>query len=163
MAYSSSFDLEATILRFSNIFGPGSLGKTSVVARMIRDALLKHEITIFGSGTQVRDFVYIDDLIEVLVWSITASHGTPIHVCSGIPTTISDIASMVSTAVTRYTGKKILTKTEQRLVGDAQTNYSSPQTLIGLKAPKIRPIDYDLVERTVNFFIENQSLLDCNV
>jgi len=158
-AYISSFSLKATILRFSNIYGPGSLGKSSVVARMIRDSILKSEITIFGSGNQVRDFVFIDDLVNVLIWAMNRSLPHPVHICSGVPTKILDIASMVISAIGQYSKTDILCVHQDALVGDAETNYSSPQTLLDLGGVKIRPVSSRLIEDTVDFFLENQNLL----
>ena len=60
--YSSVIGLNATALRFTNVYGIGSERKASVVAKMCKDILLQQEITIYGDGTQTRDFLYLDDL-----------------------------------------------------------------------------------------------------
>lgn len=55
-----------SILRFANVYGPGSTKKTSVVATMCRDAILKGTITVHAPGDQVRDLVHVDDVIKAI-------------------------------------------------------------------------------------------------
>lgn len=56
------------ILRFSNVYGAGS--------RSVVDKFLKEDITIYGDGTQMRTFVYIDDLVEGVVNSLDWAKGS---------------------------------------------------------------------------------------
>ena len=63
-SYAASFGIKATSLRFSNVYGPRSRRKGSVVAAFFRKILAHQSITVNGDGSQTRDFVFIDDLIE---------------------------------------------------------------------------------------------------
>jgi len=65
-AYYQTYGLETVALRFGNVYGPGSTHKGSVVAKFIRQALAEETLEIYGDGTQTRDFIYLDDLIEVI-------------------------------------------------------------------------------------------------
>jgi UDP-glucose 4-epimerase len=49
-AYAASFGMDACALRFSNVYGPRSLHKKSVVAGWIRTASAGRPITIYGDG-----------------------------------------------------------------------------------------------------------------
>ena len=57
--YSKINNLNFIILRFFNIYGPKS---NAVISTFLAQKLQKKIITIFGSGKQRRDFLYIDDL-----------------------------------------------------------------------------------------------------
>jgi UDP-glucose 4-epimerase len=57
-AYSSSFDIKTSVLRFSNVYGPDSGHKGSVVALFFRRALEGKPLIVYGSGGQTRDFIY---------------------------------------------------------------------------------------------------------
>ncbi len=70
-AYYSSFGIDTVSLRFGNVYGPGSKHKSSVVAKFIRLALDGQILEIYGDGTQTRDFIYIDDLVEAILLSAT--------------------------------------------------------------------------------------------
>jgi UDP-glucose 4-epimerase len=63
-AYFHSYGVQTAVLRFANVFGPGSIHKNSVVAKFIRRAIRREMLEIYGDGSQTRDFIYIDDLIQ---------------------------------------------------------------------------------------------------
>lgn len=67
--YSYLHGIEATVLRLSNPFGPGQDPEKGqgVIATFIQRALDGKEIEIWGDGTVVRDFVYIDDVIDAFI------------------------------------------------------------------------------------------------
>ena len=64
-AYRESYNVPVSILRFANVYGEGSMHKTSCVAQMCKDAL-KGKITVHGGGYQERDFVYVGDVVKAL-------------------------------------------------------------------------------------------------
>lgn len=64
--YARSFGLRTTVFRMSCIYGPHQNGNEDQgwVAHMIRKALAAEPITIYGDGKQVRDVLFIDDLLD---------------------------------------------------------------------------------------------------
>jgi CDP-paratose 2-epimerase len=66
--YSRSFGLRTTVFRMSCIYGPHQHGNEDQgwVAHMIRTALAGEPITIYGDGKQVRDVLFVDDLVDAL-------------------------------------------------------------------------------------------------
>lgn len=69
--YSETFGLPATVLRMSCIYGPHQFGNEDQgwVAHFVRRALSRQPITIYGDGLQVRDVLFVDDLIDALLLS----------------------------------------------------------------------------------------------
>ena len=67
--FARSFGLPATVFRMSCIFGPRQLGTEDQgwVAHFLRAALRGEPITIYGDGRQVRDLLYVDDLVDALL------------------------------------------------------------------------------------------------
>jgi len=65
-AYFRSFGLATVCLRFGNVYGPGSGHKFSVVAKFIKQAMNGETLEVYGDGTQTRDFIYIDDLVQAI-------------------------------------------------------------------------------------------------
>lgn len=65
-AYAKSFDLDVTIVRPCNVFGPrqrcGATG--AVIPTFVRAALNGGHITVRGDGDQSREWLYIDDLVN---------------------------------------------------------------------------------------------------
>jgi CDP-paratose 2-epimerase len=67
--YTRSFGLCATVLRMSCIYGPHQCGNEDQgwVEHFLASAHADRPITIYGDGLQVRDILYIDDLVDALV------------------------------------------------------------------------------------------------
>lgn len=66
-AYYRTFGVKSAALRFGNVYGPGSIHKSSVVAKFIKQAVNGETCTIYGDGTQTRDFIFIEDLIQAIL------------------------------------------------------------------------------------------------
>ncbi|HWB62056.1 MAG TPA: NAD-dependent epimerase/dehydratase family protein [Chitinophagales bacterium] len=62
-SYKQEFDLDYTIFRFFNTYGPKQ-SSDFVMTRFIKAALKNDDITIYGDGSQTRTFCYREDNIE---------------------------------------------------------------------------------------------------
>ncbi|MBK7957513.1 MAG: NAD-dependent epimerase/dehydratase family protein [Bacteroidetes bacterium] len=62
-AYKNDFDLDYTIFRFFNTYGPKQ-SLDFVMSRFVKNALKNDEIQLYGDGMQTRTFCFIDDNIE---------------------------------------------------------------------------------------------------
>jgi UDP-glucose 4-epimerase len=100
MAYAASFSLNCTVLRFSNVYGPLSWSKGSVVAAFAKRALAGKPLVVNGGGTQTRDFLYVGDLAHVLAMAVegrlAGAGGAPINVATGVQTSIATLADGVA-------------------------------------------------------------------
>ncbi|HEX7369394.1 MAG TPA: NAD-dependent epimerase/dehydratase family protein [Rhodanobacteraceae bacterium] len=67
--YTRSYGLSAVVLRMSCIYGPHQCGNEDQgwVAHFLLRALRGQPITIYGDGLQVRDVLYVDDLVDALL------------------------------------------------------------------------------------------------
>jgi len=63
--FRATFGLEAVVLRYANVYGPRQdpHGEAGVVAIFMQRILAGLAPTIFGDGEQVRDFVYVEDVV----------------------------------------------------------------------------------------------------
>lgn len=78
--YRRQHGLEPAIFRFFNIFGPRqdpSSPYSGVISIFTERALKGQPITVFGDGEQTRDFVYVADLVEVLVQALELPGAEP--------------------------------------------------------------------------------------
>ena len=66
-AFVGSYGLSATALRFTNVYGPFSYHKGSVIAAFMRRIIDGEELVVYGDGNQTRDFLFVDDLCAALV------------------------------------------------------------------------------------------------
>lgn len=67
--YAHSFGLATMVLRMSCIYGPRQFGTEDQgwVAHFVKQALAGEPITLYGDGRQVRDILFIDDLVDALI------------------------------------------------------------------------------------------------
>jgi UDP-glucose 4-epimerase len=101
-AYHHSFGLPTTTLRFANAYGPRAAHKTSVVPSFIRHALSGRLLRIHGDGSQTRDFVHVDDIVQALTRVLDAPAeavaGRIFHAGSGRETSVGELAEAVLAA-----------------------------------------------------------------
>lgn len=69
-AFAGSYGLSATALRFTNVYGPYSYHKGSVVALWLKRILDGDPLVVYGDGEQTRDFLAVDDLCAAVVAAI---------------------------------------------------------------------------------------------
>ena len=65
-SYKQEYDLDYTIFRFFNTYGPLQ-SKDFVVSKFIAAAMKNEDITIYGDGSQTRTFCFVDDNIQACV------------------------------------------------------------------------------------------------
>ena len=70
--------LELSVLRPGNIYGPGqdSAGESGVVAIFAERMLRGEPVTIFGDGSQQRDYVFVEDVVEAAIRAAVAEPAT---------------------------------------------------------------------------------------
>ena len=68
-AYFREYNLPTVTLRPFNIYGPGQTGEGAIQI-FIRKALRNEPISIYGDGTQIRAWCYIDDMVDALMLAL---------------------------------------------------------------------------------------------
>jgi UDP-glucose 4-epimerase len=90
-AFAASYGMQVTALRFSNVYGPRSYRKGSAVAHFFKQMLDGNPITVYGDGSQVRDFVFVADLCRGILQAIDANVSGAFQLGSGTPTSINKL------------------------------------------------------------------------
>ncbi len=94
-SYFQTFGLPIAIIRPFNTYGPRHT--YDVIPKFIRMALKNEDITIYGSGTQSRDFTYVDDMIRAFL--VVGEHkkaiGEAVNFGTGKDVTINEIAKQI--------------------------------------------------------------------
>ena len=91
--YSDKFNLPSTVIRPSNVFGPGQnpYGEAGVVSIFGKKMLENEPVTIFGTGDEYRDYIYIDDVVDFIEKIIEENITGTYNLCSGQKTKTIDI------------------------------------------------------------------------
>jgi len=97
--YSRSGWVDATALRFFNVFGPRQDPASKYAAAIpifINRALKGEDITIFGDGEQTRDFVYVEDVAAACLWVMDKGKGEVFNVSGGQVISINKVAEDIN-------------------------------------------------------------------
>jgi len=92
-------DVDLTVLRLQNVFGPGQSvtnSYTGVMTFFARTALERGVIDIYEDGEIVRDFVFVDDVVSAMSAAVKQPGTRTLDVGSGLRTTIADVAALVA-------------------------------------------------------------------
>jgi UDP-glucose 4-epimerase len=97
--YKEVYDLNAQIVRFYNVYGPGELvdSHMAAVIGLWRGQVQKnYPITIIGDGKQRRDFTHIDDIVDGLIKIAESNeqHDDAWELGTGKNYSINDVANM---------------------------------------------------------------------
>ncbi len=114
----------ATVLRYGNVYGPRQdpHGEAGVCAIFAPRMLQGQPVTIFGDGTQVRDYIYVGDVADANVAALTRGEGEAFNIGTGIGTSTEEVFTTLK-AVTSY-GQDAIHGSAR--LGDLQTIYLSP-------------------------------------
>jgi len=91
--YQKSFGLETTILRYANVYGPRQdpRGEAGVIAIFVGRMLAGQHPTIYGSGDQERDYVYVEDVARASVLALTKGGGGMYNIGTGVSASVNDL------------------------------------------------------------------------
>ena len=108
-AYSQQYNYKNfSIIRPANIYGPYDnfdQNNAMVIPSLINRALSsKDELIVWGDGSQVRDFVFSDDVARAMILAVEKKIKLPLNVGSGSGVTIKDL---VETIVENIPNKKL--------------------------------------------------------
>lgn len=91
--YRRTFDLDYTVLRYANIYGPRQSIREegAVVAVFATRMAADQSVTIDGDGKQTRDFVYVGDCVTANIAALDHGSGGSFNIGTGRETSIREI------------------------------------------------------------------------
>lgn len=122
--YREIHGLEYTALAFSNVYGPrqdphGEAGVVSIFAGKLLD---RERPTIFGDGSQTRDFVFVDDVVDALVRAGDRGDGLVVNIGTGVETSVQELFDTMA----RATGYKDQARYAPARLGELQRSALDP-------------------------------------
>lgn len=123
-AYRNSYEMDISILRLSNVYGPHSWHKSSVIAKFIKNILNDDPLIINGDGTQTRDFVHVKDVVNAILYTNSELR----TVCSGEITSINELVSMLSSLADELLEKRVYISYSSEIPGEIKNADSITTT-----------------------------------
>ena len=146
-AYFKTFGTDTRIARIFNVYGPGM--KHLFIADMINKInSAKNEVVIGGTGKQIRDYLYIDDVIKAIDLILNKGNpGEDYNICSGEKITLVDLTKILLKKMNRE--DLIIRCNQKSYPGDIEKWYGDPSKLNSLGFRK-QVIIEDGLEKTLN-------------
>ncbi len=90
--YASQFGVPTVSLRYFTVFGPRQRPDMAFT-RFLTAAATGGAVTVFGSGAQVRDFTYVDDVVaaNVLAATTDVKPGTVLNIAGGTNVSVNEV------------------------------------------------------------------------
>jgi len=139
-AFSYSFKLNCISLRIFNVYGRGQSDSYAGVIIKFKEKITKNKpLVIFGDGSNTRDFVSVDDVVQSIqkaIEKIDGKKGDYYNIASGNYTTINDLANLMLT----ISGKTLPiehTESSQGEINHSQTSIHLATKELGY-SPKVQ-------------------------
>jgi UDP-glucose 4-epimerase len=142
-----------SVVRIFNSYGPyENPGKyRNVIPNFFALASKKEPLPIFGSGSETRDFTYVEDVTNGILKTLFSEEANNkiFNIASGSETRIMDLAIKINTLTQNTAGIKILEKRPWDNVSNRRADISKASNLLGYKP--VTSIDEGL-EKTYEWF-----------
>jgi UDP-glucose 4-epimerase len=137
--YHDVHGMPSTILRLTNVYGPRQhleregLGFLPV---FVRRALLGETITLFGDGTQRRDCLFVEDVVDAILLAATtdAAAGQVLNLGHPAAPTLAEIADLTFDAAGRPRAVELVPFPDELAridIGSFQGDFSKARRLLG--------------------------------
>jgi len=138
-AFSASHGLEATVLRYFNVFGPRqdpNGAYAAVIPRFFHAILRGQKPVVYGDGNQTRDFTFVDNVVEANLRAARAPRaaGETLNVACGERVTILGLASMIAETLGTTTAPRL----EPGRAGEVRHSLADVdrmETVLGFRPP----------------------------
>lgn len=95
LRYLRENGINTYVFRPFSVYGEDQ--NSSFIFKVFLDAIERKDetITIWGDGTQIRDFVYIDDVVKAVLGIISIDHPTPINIGTGVGRSLNELLEIM--------------------------------------------------------------------
>lgn len=155
-SYYRTFGVETVALRFGNVYGPGSTHKNSAVAKFTKRAMGCEVLEIYGDGSQTRDFIYIEDLIQAVRQAATVPGvgGEVFQIATSAETSVQELIDLLLPVLASAGIKNVEVRETEPRQGDVMRNYADTSKAERLLDWKAQVKLEEGLKRTVYWFTE---------
>lgn len=150
------YGLKTISLRYFNVYGPRQNVQSdyaAVIPIFINKIQSNNQVTIYGDGTQTRDFVYVKDVVQANKIAMYKDITGTFNVASGIQTSINDLYNKIS-ALINPEHDNVLYADQKR--GDIKHSYADISSISKNGYKTQYGIESGLLQ-TINWYIKNNS------
>ena len=146
--------MKTVVVRPGNLYGPFDKfdwEKSKVIPAIMRRAIEKHDpFEVWGDGMDLKDFLYIDDLVDGLILAMEKlEEFEPINIASGVPVTIRDVLSEILKSADYEDADVQYDSSKPTMIPKRMIDISLAKEKLGFK-PKVSLEDG--IQRTVDWY-----------
>ncbi|MEW6558151.1 MAG: NAD-dependent epimerase/dehydratase family protein [Elusimicrobiota bacterium] len=106
--YAKTYGLKYVALRYGNVYGPRQdpHGEAGVVAIFINRILSNSEINIFGDGEQLRDYIFVSDIVDVNLIALKKGENAIFNIGRGTTNSVNQLFYELA-KITKYSKKPV--------------------------------------------------------
>lgn len=158
--YNNVYGLRACSLRLTNTYGPRMLVKNNrqtAIGWFIKQVLDDEEIQLFGDGSQLRDFTYVDDACDAFLraGASDVSNGQVFNVGGPEPISLRDLLDLMIEVAGRGSYRLVPFPPEKKAIdiGSVYADYTKIQRALGWEP---RTSLRDGLEQTIAFYQQHR-------
>ena len=123
--YEESFGLPYICYRYANVYGPrqGNGGEGGVISIFCEQVAKGETLVVYGDGTQTRDFVYVDDVVEANLLGLRDDVTGIINVSTGTGISLNDLMNTLE----EITNTTINREYQEPRIGDIKHSLLSTE------------------------------------
>ena len=149
-SYTRVFNFDSIILRYFNPYGPGENHdpETHAIPNFIKATLAKKPIPLYWQGEQIRDFIYIDDLVQAHVDVLNQEGYKIFNVGTETGIKVKDVIEEIFKIV----GYKVPIDDLGSRPGDVVANYASSEKIKKTVDWRSKVALHDGLKRTIDYY-----------
>ncbi len=151
--YKAQYNLNYTILRYANIYGPrqNPFGEAGVVAIFSSKLLKDEQPVINGTGKQTRDYVFVGDVVKANLVTLDDKESEIYNVGTGIETDVNELFGLLN----KITGKQREEKHGPAAPGEQMRSVITSDKIFNKFSWRPSTSLEEGLKKTVEFFAQN--------
>ncbi len=159
--YNDVYGIKTSVLRLTNTYGPRMRikdARQTFLGIWVNRLIQNEELLVYGDGKQIRDFNYVDDVVEALILSAISDNslGKIFNLGAEDPMSLNDVAEIMTDCSSKGKGKWKNVPFPGELkkidIGDYYADYRKIKSTLGWK-PKVSLKEG--LKKTVEYFEES--------
>lgn len=132
--YYQVYGVPYCIFRLANVYGPRQYkdGEAGVITIFIDNVVNGRQSILYGDGSQTRDFVYVDDVVEAFLKGVNKATTDVFNISTGVETRVSEIIKIMESII----GEKMDLQFQNPRPGEQQRScldLSKAEQILGWK------------------------------
>ncbi len=158
LLYHDVYKIRSVVLRLTNTYGPRMRVKDArqtFLGIWIKNLIEGNKILVFGDGKQIRDFNYVDDVVDAIILSAQSNdaNGLIFNLGADDPINLEDTAKLMIKISNQASYELVPFPADRKAIdiGDYYADYRKISSKLGWQ-PKVELKDG--IKRTIDFYNE---------